>query len=93
MQREVFSAEDTNESFDYRTRDPASNASDYTASRICQLYWPMRRLIGYRLKEFGRDGMLQWVPVAENSRSTELLHDGARRSESIEDVQLQGCPV
>ena len=72
VQREVFTAEDTNESFNCRTHDLASNASYCTATHTC-MYFPMRRLLGYRLKEFGRDGMLLWVPVAEYSRSTELL--------------------
>ena len=35
MQREIFPAEDTNENVDYRTRDPASNALDHTATRTC----------------------------------------------------------
>ena len=76
MQREVFTAEDTSKSFNYRTtRDLASNASYHTATRTrtCHLYFPMRWLLGYQLKVFGPDGMLLWVPVTKYSRSTELL--------------------
>ena len=54
---------------EYHTHDSGSGQQCLIAYR----YWPMRWLIGYWSKEFGRDGMLLWVPVAVNSRSVGLL--------------------
>ena len=55
------------------SQDRWSSQQYLIAYRYSYLYWPMRWLIGYWSKEFGRDGMLLWVPVSVNSRSVGLL--------------------